>query len=185
MGRPADPSEDEVLFEEAMEGVRRIDPVHRIPEPVFRPPVTISEREHEVLQELDALVAGAGELELHDPDDQIAARVPGLDPRVLRRLAAGEFTVQADLDLHGSDAATARGLVETFIVAAHARGLRCLRIIHGRGRGSPGGVPVLKGQLPRWLARGPARLLVLAYTTATPRDGGAGATYVLLRRSRR
>jgi DNA-nicking Smr family endonuclease len=185
MAQPAEPPEDDALFEEAMEGVRRIDPVHRPPEPVFRPTAGISEREREVLRELDELVAGAGELVLQDPDDLIEARVPGLDPRVLRRLAAGEFTVQADLDLHGCDAATARGLVESFILAAHARGLRCLRIIHGRGRGSPGGVPVLKAQMPRWLARGPARQLVLAYTSATARDGGAGATYVLLRRRRR
>jgi len=185
MGREDEPPEDDALFEEAMEGVRRIDPVHRPPEPVFRPTASISDREREVLRELDELVMGEGELALQDPDDLIEARVPGLDPRVLRRLAAGEFTVQADLDLHGTDAATARGLVESFIVSAHARALRCVRIIHGRGRGSPGGVPVLKGQLPRWLARGPARLLVLGYTSATPRDGGAGATYVLLRRRRR
>src|SRR5215510_16225290 len=116
MVRQAEPSEDDALFEEAMDGVRRIDPVHRPPEPVFRPTATLGEREREVLRELDELVNGGGELVLQDPDDVIEARVPGLDPRVLRKLASGEFTVQADLDLHGCDATTARGLVESFVL---------------------------------------------------------------------
>ena len=75
-------------------------------------------------------------------------------------------------------------LVERFIAESHARGLRCLRIVHGRGLNSPGGVSVLKSSLPRWLARGQARRIVLAYTSALPNDGGTGASYVLLRRNR-
>ena len=70
------------------------------------------------------------------------------------------------------------------MVDCHKKDLRCVRIVHGRGKNSPGGVPVLKQNLPRWLSRGPARLIVLAYTSALPRDGGAGATYVLIRRRR-
>ena len=105
-----------------------------------------------------------GPFDVRDSDEVMEGCVPGLDPRVLRRLRRGEFTPQADLDLHGSDAATARVLVEAFVVESHGRGLRCLRIVHGRGRRSPNGEAVLKPSLPRWLARGPARLIVLAYT---------------------
>ena len=111
--------------------------------------------------------------------------MPGLDPRVLRRLRNGEFSVQADLDLHGSDAESARSLVARLIADAHAQGLRCVRIVHGKGRNSPGREPVLKRSLPRWLVRGPARRVVLAYTSASPTDGGSGATYVLLRAGRK
>ena len=93
--------------------------------------------------------------------------------------------MQADLDLHGSDAPTARVRVERFLLEAQGRDLRCVRIVHGRGKNSPGGVSVLKTSLPRWLSRGPARHAVLAYTSAAPRDGGPGASYVLLRRLRR
>ena len=71
--------------------------------------------------------------------------------------------------------------MDGFLRDAHGRGLRCVRIVHGHGRNSPGGQAVLKPSLPRWLARGEARQLVLAYTTAPQSDGGAGATYVLLR----
>ena len=89
--------------------------------------------------------------------------------------------MQADLDLHGRDVSTARTDLESFLLECHRRGLRCVRIVHGRGRNSPDG-PVLKSNLPRWLARGPARRIVLGFATAAPRDGGAGASYVLLRK---
>jgi DNA-nicking Smr family endonuclease len=180
----ADDPDSAELFEQAMAGVDPLEQDRHLPQPVFRAPVTISAHEREVLRELDALVAGEGPDDMIDPDDVIEGKVPGLDPRVVKQLRRGEFTVQADLDLHGVDSESARGLVERFIVEGHTRGLRCLRIVHGRGRNSPGRVPVLKTNLPRWLTRGPARLLVLAYTSAPRHDGGAGASYVLLRAGR-
>ena len=167
-----------------MGDVQPLERNQHAPGVVYRPPVTISEREREVLRELDQLVTGEGDAEPADPDDRLEGRVPGLDPRVMKQLRRGEFTVQADLDLHGRDAETARRGVETFLVEAHTRGLRCVRIVHGRGLNSPGRVPVLKRSLPRWLTRGPARTRVLGYCSAPAHDGGAGATYVLLRRQR-
>jgi len=179
-----DPDDDDALFAEAVAGVVRLEQTRLAPTPVYRDPAPLSEREREVIRELDALVSGESPFDLHHSDEFLNGCVPGLDPRVLRRLRKGEFTPQADLDLHGCDAATARRLVEEFVVAAHARGLRCLRIVHGRGNRSPNGEPVLRPSLPRWLARGPARRIVLAYTSAPATDGGSGATYVLLRRGR-
>ena len=173
------------LFEDAVADARPIEHDRRLPEPVLRAPVPADAREKEVLRELDALVAGDLPFEPHDSDEFMEGAVPGLDRRVLRRLRRGDFTPQADLDLHGTASAEARGLVERFVVDAHARGLRCLRIVHGRGRNSPGGVPVLKQSLPRWLTRGPARHIVLAWSSAPAHDGGAGASYVLLRKGGR
>ncbi len=177
---PSDSDEQE-LFEAAMSDVERARHSARAPQIIYREPVALPEREREVLRELEQLVAGESPFEITDSDEYHEGRVPGLDLRMLRRLRNGEFSVQADLDLHGSDAETARGLVARLIADAHARGLRCVRIVHGKGRNSPGGEPVLKRSLPRWLGRGPARRVVLAYTSATPTDGGSGATYVLLR----
>ena len=178
---PREPDEDE-LFAEAMAGVQVLAQTRLPPAPVYHEPVPLSEHERAVMRELDALVNGDAPFEPTDSDEFMSGCVPGLDPRVLRRLRKGEFTPQADLDLHGCDAETARALVEEFVVAAHARGLRCLRIVHGRGKRSPNGEPVLRPSLPRWLARGPARLIVLAYSSAPPTDGGTGASYVLLAR---
>ena len=181
---PSDPDEQE-LFKTAMADVERARHSARAPQIIYREPVPLSEREREVLRELEQLVAGESPFEITESDEYHEGRVPGLDPRVLRRLRNGEFSVQADLDLHGSDAESARSLVARLIADAHAQGLRCVRIVHGKGRNSPGREPVLKRSLPRWLGRGPARRVVLAYTSATPTDGGSGATYVLLRAGRK
>jgi DNA-nicking Smr family endonuclease len=175
-------SDDDAAFAEAMAGVRKLEHTQHTLQPRYREPVPLSAREREVIAELDALVSGKGPFDIRDSDEVMEGSVPGLDPRVLRRLRRGEFTPQADLDLHGSNAATARVLVEAFIVESHARGLRCLRIVHGRGNRSRNGEAVLKPSLPRWLARGPARLIVLAWTSARQADGGSGASYILLRK---
>lgn len=177
--RGADEDDD---FAAAMADVQPLERTQLAPQPRYREPVALSEREREVMRELDALVKGEVPFDVRHDDERIEGCVPGLDPRVLRGLRKGEFTPQADLDLHGADAESARARVEAFIVESHARGLRCLRVVHGRGRRSPNGEAVLKPSLPRWLARGPARLIVLAYTSATPPDGGTGASYILLRK---
>jgi DNA-nicking Smr family endonuclease len=182
VSKPPSRDSDLDLFFEEVADVERLAQDRHMPELVIRKPVPLSERECEVLQELDRLVAGEVPFDLRDSDEYVEGKVPGLDPRALKSLRRGEFTVQADLDLHGMDAATSRQQVEHYIERCHALGLRCVRIVHGRGRNSPDGVPVLKPSLPRWLSRGPARHIVLAYSSAAQKDGGAGALYVLLRK---
>jgi DNA-nicking Smr family endonuclease len=100
----------------------------------------------------------------------------------LTRLRQGQFAVQSHLDLHGRTRVEARQEVEQFVVASRQRGLRCVLIVHGRGLNSRDQIPVLKQALKVWLARGRIARSVLAFCTARPSDGGAGAVYVLLRR---
>lgn len=107
----------------------------------------------------------------------------GIDAAHLRRLRRGEVPVDRRVDLHGFDAAGAERVVRQALEAAAAEDERCVLIVHGRGRGSPGG-PVLKSALPGWLAEPPNAALVMAFASSVPRDGGPGATYVLLRRRR-
>ena len=103
---------------------------------------------------------------------------PGLQRRELRRLRRGYYAVQDQLDLHGLFAAEAERAVLEFIGRTRRRGLRCIRVVHGKGRSSPGGRPVLKAGVDRWL-----RLCedVLAFCPAPDNAGGAGAVHVLLR----
>ncbi len=101
---------------------------------------------------------------------------------LLRRLRQGNFAVQAHLDLHGMTRQEARPLVESFIVDARARRRRCVLIVHGRGLNSKDQIPVLKESLRVWLAKGRIGRSVLAFCSARPSDGGAGAVYVLLRK---
>lgn len=184
---PAPEEDADAAFRRAMAGVRPLpaDPRGRVERkaPSSGLPPRTSE-ESEALAALGDLVKGAVHFDLSDTEEYLEGAVVGLDPRLVRRLRAGEFAWQGHLDLHGLTTAMAREAVERFLVDAVGRGLRCVLIVHGRGRNSPDQVPVLKKRLAGWLSRGRLARVVLAFTTARPCDGGGGAVYVLLRRRR-
>ncbi|MFT4268126.1 MAG: Smr/MutS family protein [Xenophilus sp.] len=114
---------------------------------------------------------------LLDADDQMSFRRPGIGTDVTRRLRAGEWTIQRQIDLHGLRSDEAREALGTFIRSAHRQGVRCVRVVHGKGLGSPGRQPVLKLKAQRWLIQ---KQEVLAFVQARPAEGGAGALVVLL-----
>jgi DNA-nicking Smr family endonuclease len=99
-----------------------------------------------------------------------------------QRLHRGDFAVQAQLDLHGYTVDEAKPLLDRFLNQAYGGGLRCVRVIHGRGKNSPNNRPILKEHVQVWLSQGRLSRMVLAFVTAPAKDGGAGAAYVLLRR---
>lgn len=105
----------------------------------------------------------------------------GVSRLTLRDLRRGRWSIQAHLDLHGCNRHEAHEEVHNFIDAALAAGKRCVRIVHGRGFGSPGREGVLRPLVRGWLAR---RREVLVFCHAPPRDGGEGALWVLLRSAR-
>ena len=106
---------------------------------------------------------------------------PGACREVLRRLHAGRYAIQDHVDLHGLSVAEAAPVMERFIRRSVERGLRAVLVVHGRGLTSPG-KPVLKQKVLHWVTRGRLRKWVIALTSARSCDGGAGATYLLLRR---
>ena len=114
---------------------------------------------------------------LLDTDDQLSFRRPGIGVEITRRLRSGHWSIQRQLDLHGLRTDEAREALGQFIRHAHKTGLRCVRVVHGKGLGSPGKTPVLKGRVQRWLVQ---KKEVLAFVQARPMDGGAGALLVLL-----
>lgn len=119
---------------------------------------------------------------LLDVDDQLSFRRPGIGVDVTRKLRAGHWSIQRQLDLHGLRTDEAREALGEFIRLAHRTGLRCVRVVHGKGLGSPGRTPVLKGRVQRWLVQ---KNEVLAFVQARPAEGGAGALVVLLQPGRR
>lgn len=114
---------------------------------------------------------------LLDTDDALSYRRPGIGVQVTQRLRAGYWAIQGQLDLHGLRVDEAREALGQFIRQSHKSGLRCVRVVHGKGLGSPGKSPVLKGRVQRWLVQ---KNEVLAFVQARPVDGGAGALLVLL-----
>lgn len=111
-------------------------------------------------------------------DDLLSYRVPGLGPEIVRKLREGRWSIQRQIDLHGLRTNEAREALGRFIRDSHQLGLRCLRVVHGKGLGSPGREPVLKGRVLRWLIQ---KNEVMAFVQARPAEGGAGALVVLLR----
>ncbi|HLQ02838.1 MAG TPA: Smr/MutS family protein [Burkholderiales bacterium] len=102
----------------------------------------------------------------------------GLGRNVLHKLRRGHWVVQDAVDLHGSNRDEARSLLAEFLGGCLKRGLRCVRVIHGKGLRSPKREPVLKGKVRQWLAQ---RDEVLAFCQAPTNQGGSGALLVLLR----
>ncbi|MGP1676905.1 MAG: Smr/MutS family protein [Burkholderiales bacterium] len=101
----------------------------------------------------------------------------GVSRQVLRKLRSGTWVIQDQLDLHGLDRHQAREALAGFLASCTRRGVRCVRVIHGKGLGSKNREPVLKTKVKHWLT---LREEVLAYCQARPVDGGSGALVVLL-----
>jgi DNA-nicking Smr family endonuclease len=143
------------------------------PEPI---PVQQQRDEQAVLKESISDEFDVGTL--LETDEALSFRRPGIGQDVLRKLRKGEWSVQAHLDLHGLRKDEAREAMGAFIREATLHGLRCVRVVHGKGLGSPGKTPVLKGRVQSWLIQ---KNEVMAFVQARPADGGAGALLVLLK----
>ena len=189
--RPADPPACEIklspeleekLFKEAMEGVTPI-PEDKYVEKRFRIELPEGHRQAddaEALEKLRQLVKYGKGFHVSDTPEYIEGTGYNVLPSVARRLHQGDFSIQAHIDLHGLRVHDAREAFEEFLDRAVTTGKRGVLIVHGRGLSSPS-EPVLKNKLREWLTRGPWRKWVVAYASARRCDGGAGATYVLLR----
>jgi DNA-nicking Smr family endonuclease len=114
---------------------------------------------------------------LLNTDADLSYTRPGIGPDVARKLRLGHWSIQAEVDLHGLRIEQARDALGRFIREAQKKGLRCVRVVHGKGLGSPGKTPVLKARVLSWLVQ---KNEVLVYVQAKPAQGGAGALVVLL-----
>jgi DNA-nicking Smr family endonuclease len=149
--------------------------VHHEPPP---PPPIPRQRQRDELSVLSESLADVDVLELQlEGGDEAVFLKPGIAPKVLKDLRRGRWVVQNHLDLHGLHRDEARQQVATFLAECLVYQHRCVRIVHGKGHGSPGRIPVLKRLVLGWLAQ---RQEVLAYCQARTVEGGAGAVIVLL-----
>lgn len=170
--------EEDDLFREAMRDVKRLQAPERVVD-APKPPAEARFRradEQAVLQE--SLNVPEDAAALLGTGDEIGFRRPHVPEAVLQKLRRGQYAVDAEIDLHGLNAAQAKHALRDFIVDAVARHWRCVRVVHGKGRRSGPRGPVLKPIVFHWLQRSNH---VLAFGSARPVDGGSGALYVLLR----
>jgi DNA-nicking Smr family endonuclease len=176
------PELEEKLFKKAMEGVKPIprDKYVGRKNQIILPETTRSSEDAETLEKLVNLVRYGTGFTVSDTPEYIEGTGYNVPPSIAKRLHRGDFSIQAHVDLHGLGADDAKETFEEFLDWAVTTGRRGVLIVHGRGLSSPS-EPVLKNKVKEWLTRGPWRKWVVAYCSARKCDGGAGATYVLLR----
>ena len=153
--------------------------LHHKVEPKIPPAMQYQRDEKAVLKE--AISDEFDVSTLLECDEHLSFRRPGIGPDVTRKLRRGDWSIQRQIDLHGLRRDDAREALSIFIREAHKQGIRCVRVVHGKGLGSPGKAPVLKSRVHSWLVQ---KNEVLAFVQAKPADGGAGALVVLLMAAR-
>ncbi|MDH5649477.1 MAG: Smr/MutS family protein [Gammaproteobacteria bacterium] len=166
------------LFRQAVKDAQPLKQDRTSPYRKRRKPVPEKTREDE--QEVMASLLSDG-FEPADVEtgDELLFQRGGIQNTVMRKLRRGQFAIEAELDLHRRTSEEARELLNQFLVVSQQSGYRCVRVIHGKGLGSEGRVPVLKNKINSWLRQ---KQEVLAFSSAIARDGGTGAVYVLLKK---
>ncbi|MEJ7138306.1 Smr/MutS family protein [Amphibiibacter pelophylacis] len=174
------PVTDAALFDRAVSDVLPLGPRHRnraVHEPV-RPVLRRTRQEHDASTALaQALRDGVDIATLLWTSDELSWSRPEIGPDVVVRLRKGDWAIRDQLDLHGLRQDEAHDALLLFLRRCWQMGHRCVRVIHGKGLGSPGRESVLKVRVRRWLAH---HRHVLAFVQASAPQGGAGAVIVLL-----
>jgi DNA-nicking Smr family endonuclease len=167
----------EDLFKAAVKDARPLTSnriFHQTPKPKPIPQQFIRDEQQALV---DSLSDYFPSYELESGEELLYLR-EGQSPAVLSKLRRGHWVVQANLDLHGMISDEARSTVATFLAECKKRGIRCVRIVHGKGLGSRNKEPILKNKVRHWLMQ---KDEVIAYAQARANDGGSGAVIVLLK----
>lgn len=174
--------DEQCLFLEAMDGVTPLVKEHIVTAkgntPLATPPSGGPDRE--VIDRLKMLVRHGKGFVVSQTPEYMEGMGYGVSPDVAERLHRGDFSIQESIDMHGYRVEEAKEAFQAFFKQAIEKRKRAVLIIHGRGLSSRN-EPVIKAKVREWLTTGPWRKWVIAFTSARACDGGAGATYVLLR----
>lgn len=177
---PTAPQETENdIFAKAMQGICPLSGKGRELPPPVAPKETPPAQDPDYLADF---LRGNIEFKLEHTEEFFEGHVSGVDPLILSKLRAGNYSPESHVDLHGMTAEQAYDALIEFIRLAYTKGQRTLVVVTGRGKNSPGGISVLRQSMQDWLTKDPLKRVVLAFCTAQQRDGGAGALYVLLRK---
>lgn len=174
----SDEPDDLKLFREAVKDAKplKVERIHHPPKKPRPIPQQLLRDEQQALSDsLSDHYIPAHELET---GEELLYVRDGHSPDILRKLRRGHWVIQAQIDLHGMLVEEARAYVAEFLAQCRKRGIRCVRIIHGKGLGSKNREPVLKLKVRSWLMQ---RDEVIAYAQARQVDGGSGAVVVLLK----
>ena len=170
---------DSDLFRQAMGDVRPLKDDKRVSHEKTKPSPRPLQQELDEQQVLQDMMSDPVDMADVETGEELLFCRHGLQQKTFRKLRRGEFTIEAELDLHGKTVDEARIAIATFLPECQRQGLRCVRIIHGKGHGSFNKQPVLKTHVNHWLRQ---RDEILAFSSARPVDGGTGALYFMLKK---
>lgn len=174
------PAEESALFREAVQDAAPLPDCGRVLPPPRRPSPVPRQTLMDERQALHDSLSDYIPAEEIEADAEPSYLRPGLPRQILRKLRGGHWVIQDELDLHGLTSPEARLETASFLDQCKKRGVRCVRIIHGKGLRSKNREPVLKSKVRHWLMQ---RDEVLAFCEARPVDGGGGALLALLKAS--
>jgi DNA-nicking Smr family endonuclease len=170
---------DSALFKRAVGQVHGMPDAGRVDVRPSRPQPVATRRQMDEKAVLSESLSDEFDVEsLLETDETLSWRRPELGIDVVRKLRRGVWALQGELDLHGMRTDEAREQTSQFLRDVQLKGWRCVRIVHGKGLGSPGKQPVLKDKVKRWLVQSER---VLAFVQARADEGGVGALVVLLK----
>ncbi|MBL1433881.1 MAG: Smr/MutS family protein [Gammaproteobacteria bacterium] len=170
------------LFRATVGPIKRIKN-NRVIHQTERPKPLLRQRwkdDQHVLEDMFSADFGAEQLEA-DTEDSLSYARTGVQHGIMRKLRRGQYSIEAELDMHGMTVAIAKPMLAEFLYHAQRMGKRCVKIIHGKGYRSPNQQPILKARINNWLRRSDA---VVAFNSARQIDGGTGAVYVLIKQQR-
>ena len=172
------PDDDFSSFQDAVKGVKPLknDRIDLYAHPVN--PRPFSDRNQYSDNQQAPLLSDVRESVEVTSEEFIFFARPGLQMKAQKHLRQGKVTIEDHLDLHGLTINEARDILLEFINFTQKRGIRCIRLVHGKGYRANSNKPVLKNKVNSWLRQHPE---VLAFSSTQPKDGGTGAVYILIR----
>lgn len=174
-----DHNDDTDLFKNEVSGIKPLNQ-NNLKKPDIIKPTAQARKSIEDEEEAKAsLLSEFSENEFIETGEELLYYRPGVQKRIVRNLKKGQYSIQAEVDLHGLTSDSARKTLSRFLITCIQEGLTCVLIIHGKGYRSEGNKPVIKSMVNSWLRK---RNDILAFCSAKKEDGGTGAIYALLRK---
>jgi len=174
--------DDDLRFADLLDNVKPLHEEHHNRADIHRPKIKPEPIPKETIKDEQRVLQESLEvsLEVEDlqPGDSLSFCRPGIQKSIFKKLKKGQYSVGAELDLHGHTRPEAQVALAQFIKHSRENNIRCVRIIHGKGYGSNNQGPKIKPLVNKWLQQ---RNEILAFCSARPNDGGTGAAYVLLK----
>lgn len=172
--------DEHVLFNEAMKLVTPLKKIKKVSNQASRPPIPKPKQATKPLSIAKEMLIplSSAYQEVLQAESILSYQIPSLPKKSLSKLKSGQIRWQGKLDLHGYTSSKAQEALCNFITQQCQLEHRYVLIVHGKGGAKQGETPLIKNLVNHWLKQMPE---VLAFCSAIPRDGGAGAVYVWLK----